>query len=312
MQFRTTFHLEKAKNTIDYSSNIVLMGSCFSNSIATKLTYHKFNILNNPYGILFSPTAIEQSFTEICNQKVYTAADLITHNGLYHSMQHHSSFSDINSSVVLEKINRNITTAKAFLEKASHITITLGTAWVYHYIEQDKLVANCHKIPQQNFVKRLLSVAEIKASLKNSIALLKQLNPNCTIIFTLSPVRHIKDGFVANANNKARLLTAIHEVIDEQSTYYFPSYEIMLDDLRDYRFYKADMLHPNAVAINYIWEKFKTIWISEEAMRLSERVASLQRDLAHKPFNEKSKAHQQFLASITQKKEALKNLGINF
>lgn len=311
MKFRTEVSVPKVSKQLDYSSSIALFGSCFSNSISKKLTYHKFTVFTNSHGIVFNPKAIEQSIADCIQKRIYTENDLVQHAEMWHSMQHHSSFSGLAKEDVLEKINTQIIQANEFLKKASHLVITLGTAWVYHYIERDELVANCHKIPQQNFIKRLLTVAEIKEALATSIALLKQLNPDCTVLFTLSPVRHTKDGMIENAQSKAQLLTAIHQVVDSKTSFYFPSYEIMLDDLRDYRFYKADMIHPNEVAVAYIWDKFKNTWISNEALTIAKKVASLQTDLQHKPFNTKNKNYQKFLASIEQKKQALVEFGFN-
>ncbi len=312
MEFRTKIQVPKVSNEITYSSKIALLGSCFSEAISQRLAYHKFKLMSNPHGIMFSPKAIEKSIVDSVNKNVYTENDLVQNNEIWHSMHHHSSFSALAKEDVLVKINSEITMANSFLKEASHLVITLGTAWVYHYINHDELVANCHKIPQDNFVKRLLTVDEIKASLTNIKTLIASINPNCTIIFTLSPVRHIKDGFVQNAQSKAHLLTAIHKVVAaNDNTFYFPSYEIMLDDLRDYRFYNTDMLHPNTVAEDYIWNKFKNSWFSEETLLISKKVAKLQADLAHRPFNKNTKSYKEFMANIARKKEALAQYGFD-
>ena len=170
---------------------------------------------------------------------------------------------------------------------------------MYRYIETDTLVANCHKIPQKKFSKELLTINEISESLEGSIALVKSLKKDVSIIFTLSPIRHLKNGFIENKLSKAHLLSAIHEVTDpKDGIHYFPSYEIMMDDLRDYRFYAEDMIHPNAIAIQYIWERFRDTWISDNAMKIMDEVNSIQKDLSHKPFNPDSKQHAEFLDSI--------------
>ena len=311
MVFRTALKIKQKPKTIDYSSKIALIGSCFSDNIAKKLAYHKFDLLTNPHGIVFSPKAIEKSLFDCANKTIYTAHDLVQENEIWHSMHHHASFSGLTKKEVLKNINHSIQKANTFLQEADPVIITLGTAWVYHYIPQDELVANCHKIPQSNFIKRLLSIEEIKVSLENSIQLVKKLNPNSKIIFALSPVRHLKDGFTENTQSKAHLLSAIHQVTNKQ-VFYFPSYEIMLDDLRNYRFYNEDMLHPNAVAIDYIWDKFQESWISNDALAISKKVAEIQRDLAHKPFNPTSEAHQKFLVKLSQKKAQLELLGIQW
>jgi hypothetical protein len=185
--------------------------------------------------------------------------------------------------------------------------LTLGTAWVYHYIERDELVANCHKIPQKNFIKRILSVDEIRKSLENTIELVKKINPEIQVILTLSPVRHIKDGMLANSQSKAQLLAAVYQVLSDDILY-FPSYELQLDDLRDYRFYADDMLHPNNTAVDYIWEVFKNIWINPDSYPVMEKVEKVQKAMQHKAFNPDSKQHQDFIENIKHQKEVLYKL----
>jgi hypothetical protein len=185
------------------------------------------------------------------------------------------------------------------INASTHIIITLGTAWVYRYIATDKIVANCHKIPQKQFQKELLSINDIVASLENIIALIRSLNPKVNFIFTVSPVRHLKDGFVENNRSKSHLLSAIHQIVEpRKQMFYFPSYEIMMDELRDYRYYNQDMIHPNNVALEYIWEKFKAVWLTEDAIGISLKLANIQTKKAHRPFNPNSDAHQKFLANL--------------
>ncbi|MGB5363048.1 MAG: GSCFA domain-containing protein [Aureibaculum sp.] len=299
MQFRTEISIQKENHLIDYDSDIILLGSCFAENIGDKLSYHKFNSLVNPYGILFHPIAIEKAITQSINQIKYTKEDLYFFNELWSSFNHHSKFSSINSENILSKINKGIANFNLRLRSASHLIITLGTAWVYRFIEKDKIVANCHKIPQKKFTKELLSIDDISESLEAIITLIKSVNKNISVILTLSPVRHLKDGFIENSLSKAHLLSAIHEVINiKEKIHYFPSYEIMIDELRDYRFYDEDMLHPNSMAIKYIWDKFRNSWMSEKTVKLSNKVENLQQSLAHRPFHPESKQHQAFLKSI--------------
>jgi len=184
--------------------------------------------------------------------------------------------------------------------------ITLGTAWFYRFIETDKIVANCHKIPQKNFLKEVLYVKSIIESLEAIIELVKSVNPKVLILFTVSPIRHIKDGFIENTQSKSHLISAIHQVIEpRKGTYYFPSYEIMMDELRDYRFYSEDMLHPNPTAVNYIWEKFQSVWISSETEKVMNDVNIVQKGMKHKPFNPESEQHKAFLKSLEDKKSQL-------
>ncbi len=203
-------------------------------------------------------------------------------------------------------MNTAIQTTHTQIVESTHIIITLGTSWVYRHIESDKIVANCHKIPQKKFLKELLSVDEIRESLEAIIALIKSVNQQANIVFTVSPVRHIKDGFIENTQSKSHLIAAMHHVVDiRNAIHYFPSYEIMMDELRDYRFYAEDMIHPNQTAINYIWEKFTNVWISESAKQTIQEVATIQNGIAHKAFHPNSEQHQEFLKNLQLKIEKL-------
>jgi hypothetical protein len=207
----------------------------------------------------------------------------------------------------LNQLNQASALINTALKSNTHIIITLGTSWIYRFSESDKIVTNCHKVPQHKFKKELLSIVEINKSLSSIISLIRKVNPDINFIFTVSPIRHLKDGFIENQQSKSHLISALHQIIKKQeNTFYFPSYEIMMDELRDYRFYKEDMIHPNQIAINYIWEKFYENWLSDEAIDLKKQVIKIQRGLEHKPFNPDSKKHQQFLLSLQEKIEILK------
>lgn len=308
MNFRTNIQLQKERNQIDYNSKLLLIGSCFSENIYHKLNYFKFNAFSNPFGILFNPIVIEALISNAISQKEYTKKDVFQLNERWHCFDAHSNLSSIDKVELLSNLNNAITLTNHQLKKATHIIITLGTSWVYRFIETDTIVGNCHKVPQKKFLKELLSVEEINASLENMCALIKDFNPTINIIFTVSPVRHLKDGFVENSVSKAHLLAAVHQLEDKRKQlYYFPSYEIMLDDLRDYRFYTSDMVHPNETAINYIWEQFQKVWISESANTIMKEVNTIQKGLAHKPFNPTSQNHKKFLIDLQNKVTSLKN-----
>jgi len=306
MKLQTKIPLKrKTQNLIDYQSKILLLGSCFSENIGDKLSYFKFQSTQNPFGILFHPKAIENLITNTSNKKVYSSDDLIYQNEIWHSFDAHSSLSSASENELLNKLNVAISLTNKKIKEASHIVITLGTSWVYRYIETDTIVANCHKIPQKKFLKELLSVSEISESLARSISLIKSLNSDAAVIFTVSPVRHLKDGFIENTQSKSHLIAAIHTLVNEQDVSYFPSYEIMMDELRDYRFYAEDMIHPNKTAINYIWRKFIDTWFSEETKSIMKEIDEIQKGLLHRPFHEDSKLHQQFLLKLEQKKSSL-------
>ena len=307
MNLQTKIPLKKeSKNLIDYKSNILLIGSCFSENIGNKLAYYKFQSLQNPIGILFHPKAIENFVTDVINERVYTENDLIFENERWHNFNAHSGLSSSDKNEILNNLNTAISSTNKKLKEASHIIITLGTSWVYRFIESDKIVANCHKIPQKKFLKELLSIDEITESLEALIALVKSVNKNATLLFTVSPVRHLKDGFTENQQSKSHLIAAIHNVIEpRKKTHYFPSYEIMMDELRDYRFYAEDMIHPNKTAINYIWNRFSEVWISEKSLSIMKEIETIQKGLSHKPFNVNSELHKQFLKNLESKKQAV-------
>jgi lysophospholipase L1-like esterase len=309
MNFQTIVPLNKeTRNSIDYNAKILLLGSCFSENIGDKLNYFKFQTSQNPFGILFHPKAIENLVTNAINEKKYLPEDLIFQNERWHSFDAHSSLSTTDKNELLANLNSAIIATNKKLKEATHIIITLGTSWVYRFIETDVIVANCHKIPQKKFLKTLLSVDEITKSLKTTISHLKSVNKNIHILFTVSPVRHLKDGFTENMQSKSHLITAIHSIMKTKNSSYFPSYEIMMDELRDYRFYAEDMIHPNKTAINYIWERFAETRISESSKLTMKEVETIQKGISHRPFNENSEQHQKFLTNLEIKKEKLNSI----
>ena len=303
MKLQTQIPLRKQQsNLIDYNSKILLLGSCFSENIGEKLSYYKFRTTQNPFGILFHPKAIENLIENTINQKEYQESDLVFQNERFHCFDAHSNLSNADKNEVLNQLNSAISSTKKSLKEATHIIITLGTSWVYKFIETDKVVANCHKIPQKKFTKQILSVCEIKESLEAIISLIDSVNKDATVLFTVSPVRHIKDGFVENMQSKAHLLAGIHQLKNRK---YFPSFEILMDELRDYRFYTEDMIHPNKTAINYIWEKFVFCWFSNNSLETMKEVETIQKGISHKPFEKNSMQHQTFLKNLSAKKDKL-------
>ncbi|WP_067151149.1 GSCFA domain-containing protein [Pseudotamlana agarivorans] len=308
MNLQTKISLKKSSShLIDYSSKVFLVGSCFSENIGDKLAYFKFQTEQNPFGILFHPLAIKTLISRAISKEHYTDADVVFHNEQWHGFDAHSKLSNVSKEQLLQTLNTRLKETYNDLKSASHLVITLGTAWVYRYNETNQVVANCHKIPQKQFSKSLLSVQEICEVLKSIEAQVRGLNEEISIIYTVSPVRHLKDGFVENNRSKAHLTSAIHQLLEEKASlkqsnsFYFPSYEIMMDELRDYRFYAEDMVHPNALAVQYIWNTFASNWISNEALKTMDVVDGIQKGLQHRPFNEKSEAHQKFLQQLDSK-----------
>jgi hypothetical protein len=306
MEFRTQIPLQPQQhNQIGYNSNLLLLGSCFVENIGNKLSYFKFLTTRNPFGILFHPKAIENLLLNAINEKVFTEKDLFFHNEQWHCFEAHSKLSNPDKEVLLNKLNDAIKLANQQISKSTHLIITLGTAWVYRHIETDTFVANCHKVPQKKFLKELLSVDDITETIASILALIKSVNKEATVIFTVSPVRHVKDGFIENQQSKAHLISGIHHLINERDSFYFPSYEIVMDDLRDYRFYNEDMIHPSQTAINYNWEKFTEVWISKDTQQTMKEVESIRKALAHRPFHPDSIQHQKFLKNIVLQKNEL-------
>ncbi|MEC7770101.1 MAG: GSCFA domain-containing protein [Bacteroidota bacterium] len=301
MELQTRIPLTPSDNPIDYQSKLVLLGSCFVENIGAKLDYFKFQNLQNPFGILFHPVAIENLVQRAIEEKTYQQEEIFEQDGIWRCFDAHSDLRSDNPEAMLHLLNQRLKGAKVGLETSSHIVITLGTAWVYGHNTSGRMVANCHKVPQKQFTKRLLSVTEIEASLDQMVKLIQKVNPKAQIIFTISPVRHLKDGFIENQRSKAQLITALHQIINGHNVPYFPSYEIMMDELRDYRFYGKDMVHPNQLAVDYIWERFRSVWISENAFPVMEEVDAVQKGLLHRPFNPDSEAHQKFKTSLRNK-----------
>lgn len=301
MEFRTKVPIpqEEPARKIGYESRIFLAGSCFVENIGQKLDYYKFRSLQNPFGVIFHPFAIENLLQRLVSRSGFTEKDVFFHNERWHSLEAHSVLSSPDKDELLQNLNGSLKNGREFLENSSHVVLTFGTAWHYFHKKAQLSVANCHKLPQQDFEKRLAGPNEIKESISNILKYIQALSPNVRIIFTVSPVRHLKDGVVENQWSKANLISAVQEVVMAQpETCYFPSYEIMMDELRDYRFYGEDMIHPNNTAINYIWKSFSGAHMKPEALKLMEEVEKIRNGLNHRPFNERSLAHQNFLTNL--------------
>jgi hypothetical protein len=303
MKLQTSIPLDVAENQLNYQSQLLILGSCFAENIGEKLNYFKFQSVRNPFGILFHPLAIEKLLSKSIQKESFTEEDIFFLNEQWHCFDAHSDLSDPSKENLLRKLNTALGQTYKQIAKATHVCITLGTSWVYRKTETDAVVANCHKVVQKKFSKELLSVAQITESLDSSIETIRTINQNTQVVFTVSPVRHLKDGFIENQRSKSHLISAIHQI---KGASYFPSYEIMMDELRDYRFYKTDMVHPSQLAIDYIWEKFKEVWISPQSYPMMEKVDTIQKGLLHRPFNASSEKHQLFLKSLGDKITYLK------
>lgn len=302
MNFTIKIPISKYHNPIDYNSKIISIGSCFAENMGEKFEYFKFQNTVNPFGIIFNPISIEKLIHRAINKIEFTESDIFFHNERWHCFEVHSDLSTSSSELLLANLNKVLHSFRSQIQEATHLIFTYGTSWVYRNKVSNEIVANCHKVAQNQFDKEILSVQTIEKAIQNTIDLVKKINPNCNFIFTISPVRHIKDGFVENQRSKAHLITALHSINFELPTSsYFPSYEILMDELRDYRFYADDMLHPSQIAIDYIWIKFFENYVDENEFATMQQVCDIQKALHHKPFNPNSESHQKFLKNLYQK-----------
>ncbi len=305
MNFTTIVPISKSNFPIDYNSRIVSIGSCFAENIAEKFDYFKFQNMVNPFGIIFNVVSIERMVERIVNQEFFTEKDVFYHNELWHCFEIHSQLSHPDKDIFLKNLNQILENSRNQFAKLSHFIITYGTSCVYRNIETKQIVANCHKIPQKYFTKELLSFETIVKSIEKTISLINSINKVVKFIFTVSPVRHSKDGFVENNVSKSNLITAIYRHLQTENNKlkaeYFCSYEIILDELRDYRFYKEDMLHPNQIAIDYVWERFSETYFSKEINSTTNEVCSIQKMINHKPINPSSILNQELNEKIKEK-----------
>lgn len=297
--FRTTINIEPDAQKITYKNKVLFFGSCFTENIGNQFTALKMPADVNPFGIIYNPVSIKNSIEILLQNKRFTTDDLLFFNEKWISFYHHSRFSNADSGLCLEEINNRINYSSLFLKEAEFIILTFGTARIYTHIKTNKPVSNCHKIPSNEFNIQSVSVNEIVEDYKILIQDILKINTNVKIIFTVSPVRHWKDGAEINQKSKATLLVAIHELVDIfKNVSYFPSYEIMMDDLRDYRFYANDMLHPNQAAINYIWEKFSDKYFDDDTILIQKEIEKINRAMMHRPFNKDSESYRKFQQTI--------------
>ena len=303
MKFRTEVEIPNSEKKIEIEDQIFSIGSCFATEISELLQIGQIQTLNNPFGTIFNPYSINNSIKRLHDARYYSEEDLISFNEEVISLDHHTSFNSRFLHQTLDKINSKIEEGNRFLQNTNWVLITYGTSFIYEFLPKKKLVANCHKIPGKYFEKRLLTHLELTDSIYETIVNLKDITkPNVQILFTVSPVRHTKDGFVENSLSKSKLITAIHEILPQfENCHYVPVYEILMDDLRDYRFYKEDLIHPNRQAINYIWEKFGNAFFSDETMDFVEENFKIDKALSHKTSDENNAKYQEFLESLNQR-----------
>lgn len=284
---------------INHDAPIVSIGSCFATNISTRLNDLLFRTEVNPTGIIFNPISIADTLQFVCEKKQFTAQDLFFDGEIYHSWHHHTSFSGVDSQKIIEKINTAIINAHEILKHASTLIITLGTAQVFILKEEKRVVNNCHKAPSRMFDSKILSVEKILKHSSDSIQKVKEINPSIQIIITVSPVRHTKMGLIENTRSKAQLIISAHNLCETfKNVHYFPAYEIMMDDLRDYRFYNADLIHPTEQAIDYIFDIFQQTFFDEKTQNINTEIKKIKTLQAHRPQFESIASHQKLLKKI--------------
>jgi hypothetical protein len=312
MDFMLDIQIPKVDQPITHQHKILAVGSCFTEHIGGALSDLKFDVLQNPNGILFDPQSVCSSLVSYIQNKQYEETDLFYLNEVWQSWQHHSRFSGVDKEEVLERINESQKKANEFLQQADWLIVTLGTSFSYRLLKQTspektmQPVANCHRAPAQWFQKYMMSITETIEALDNAIHQLFHFNKNINIIFTISPVRHIRDGVVENNRSKARLIEAVHHMINKfDRLYYFPAYELVIDVLRDYRFYSEDMVHPNYLATDFVLERFLETYTTTETNMLIEEVKKLLIARKHKATHPTTEAHKKFLQSQIEKVKLL-------
>ncbi len=295
-EFRTAVKVETCSPPIEVDSRVVLMGSCFAENIGDAFKRSRLPVLVNPTGIVYNPFSIVRSLELLINLETIKAQSLIRNDEMWHSFDFHGRFSHVNKEVALANMNQSLEQGRLFLKEASYLILTLGTAYVYNRADNGQTVANCHKMPETFFVRRLLDYQQIVSRFQTLINQLRAFNPDLNILFTVSPVRHWKDGAHGNQVSKSVLFLAIEDICRScQSVSYFPAYEIVMDELRDYRFYDESMLHPSQQAVKYIWGCFQKALLSQPArdyIRLTNKIATARE---HRLMGQPTKAYQQFL-----------------
>ncbi len=297
-QYYTEVSIRDLGWKIGHQSKLMLVGSCFAENIGWRMQRLKFQVDLNPFGILYNPQSIAKSLRLLMDGKTYTQADLFEHDGVWHSFDHHSRFSSTDPKEVLDGINRQVVSSSQHLKESDFLILSLGTAWIFELKRTGQIVSNCHKLPAAEFKRLRLTPGEIVEEYRELILALWRFNPKLKILFTVSPIRHWKDGAVENQLSKASLLLAVDRLITgfgEEQCAYFPSYEIVMDELRDYRFYAPDMLHISEQAVDHIWQKFSSKLIAEESLKLTSQVLKIVKAMEHRPMRKEAEVYEKFL-----------------
>ena len=308
MEFRTELNISDKQLTIGYSDKMMLMGSCFSDSIGKILTTSQFQTLVNPFGTVFNPLIICKLLIKAIDQVSYTPDGLLRNNDLFFHYDLHSSFSNKNSEKFIKKVNKQLQKTRNFLMNADFLILTFGSSIGYYLKSNDQIVGNCHKVPASEFTKKMIPQEDFDHAFTELLTKLKSLNPSIKVILTISPVRHTKEGLVNNSLSKAKLLNMSNSLVSKYNWLsYFPSFEIMMDDLRDYRFYEKDLIHPNEVAVDYIFQKFSDWAFDDQAISQLKRVRKVNAAINHKSQQPRSDHHKAFISRIIEDIEQLQS-----
>jgi len=301
MKLKTPIPIHKSAHKIDLKEPMLTIGSCFSDSIGDHLKQNKFDVLVNPFGVIFDPLSITRLLSYSINNKLPDDPTYVQSQGVYKNLEFHSIYRGASQNELALKIQAQLKSVHNFLKTAKWLIISLGTAHVYQYKKTGAYIANCQKLPQENFAKQLIDLKTLRDNLEKILDQLQSFNPTLKIILTVSPIRHLSDGFEENNLSKSTLRILCNDIISEnKSVYYYPAFEIMMDDLRDYRFYKADMIHPSDQAIEYIWQHFQASLMNEPTQQFIKEWSTLRDALAHKAFNPTTDEHQHFLQKTLQ------------
>lgn len=314
MLFRTKVDIPRSKFVISHQESVFSIGSCFATNIGARLSDAKFSICNNPFGVLYNPQSIARSLELLLKDSDFDPKYLFEHDGMWHSWMHHSSFSEINKDVCEERIKESIKISRSKLINSDYLIVTLGTSWVFRHKGLQEIVSNCHKIPGGEFERYRMTVEEVVGVIKPVLDKLVEINPKIQIIFTISPIRHWKDGAHENQVSKSVLFVALEKILSKYAnTTYFPAYEIMMDELRDYRFYADDMIHPNQIAIDYIWQRFIETYCDAKTIAAIQKIENLNKAINHRPFNPKTEAFKKHVSATIDKCIALeKEIGVDY
>jgi hypothetical protein len=302
MDFQTKVHIGEQGQPILHTDSVMFTGSCFAANMGEKFIRYRFNALVNPFGVVYNPLSVANALKLLVENSPIPDDAFVEHDGLWHSLYHHGSFSDASLEACRANIEKERSVATQFIQSCNYLFITFGTAWVYEYVATGLLVSNCHKLPAGRFNRFRLNVDEIVTRYKKLIAELLLLNPALKIVFTVSPIRHWKDGAHGNQLSKSVLLLAVDELCTLYSCVsYFPSYEIVMDELRDYRFYSPDMLHLTDQTIEYIWKRFSEVSFERATIGVLKKIEEVLLAVEHRPFNAGQTAYQQFIRNTLKK-----------